>query len=164
MDGELNDFQNMNLLSWSVEGRHTALSQDEIVIRSRGKRKIPSSFSPGKKEEAGMVPMSPATPVKIRDLSPGNIETKFRPGFVRSLDIKAKKNLFFDGDGLGPLTKVPVDPDTVESESDSSIDHSEETPAKKKKTTEQSFNLNNNDVKSEDSLKLIKVLSHQKSK
>jgi len=151
MEGELNSSE--NLFSWSGSGRHPTLSLDEVVIRSRGKRRIPVKFSPERKE----VPATEATPITSRYhprcFSPGQIN-KSRPECPRSQAIEVtRKKLFSEGDGLVQSVPTVQEKDTTHTDSD--FDSTEETPAKKIKTTELIFNVNNN----EDKLKLIKVLS-----
>ena len=156
MEGELHSLEDPNIFSWSGTGRHPPISPDELVIRSRGKRTIPVKFSPERKEVAVTVAKSPASLVAVRYFSPGQI-SKSRPGSYRSQLIEAsRKKLFPDGDGSGQNESIVQEKDEPRASSD--IDISEVIPAKKMKT-DLKLNVNNNEVKLEDSLKVIKVLS-----
>jgi len=150
MEGELHSLEDTNILSWSGSSRPPPISPDELVIRSRGKRRVPAKFSPERKEAAA-VPKSPAKPVTVY-LNPGQMMMrKFSSEFYRSQLIGApRKNLF-------PSVQNVQKKD--ETRDDSNIDTSEVTPAKKLKTTELKLNVNNNEDNLDDSLKLIKVLS-----
>ena len=150
MEGELHSLEDTNILSWSGSSRPPPISPDELVIRSRGKRRVPAKFSP-EREEAAAVPKSPAKPVTVY-LNPGQMMMrKFSSEFYRSQLIGApRKNLF-------PSVQNVQKKD--ETRDDSTIDTSEVTPAKKLKTTELKLNVNNNEDNLDDSLKLIKVLS-----
>ena len=142
MEGDdIYSFQNMNIMTWSEPGRLPPVSPDEVVIRSRGMRKKPVSFSPEKSEAGGMSPSSPL----YRILSP-------RPREI------IRRKLFAAEETSAQNFPTVEERDKV----DYVQDNLEGRPVKKLKTTEMNLNINNNDGKTgkaEDPMKLVTVLS-----
>ena len=104
-------------------GHRVCLSADEAAIRRRGKRRIPSSFSP-ERETDGVSAAVSASPVTARA---GTLGT---PGPRQEVGA-ARKNLF-SGDG------------PVQSQSDCESGAGASPAKKMKTTTELSFTINNN--------------------
>lgn len=108
-------------------GHRVSLSADEAAIRRRGKRRIPSSFSPERDGDGGSsVSASLVTGMAGIPGTPGEISRSRR-------EVAAtRKKLFSDGDS------------PVQSQSDPEIGAAASPAKKMKTTTELSFTINNN--------------------
>ena len=149
MDGDqINSLENLNL--FSPGRRLPPISPDEAVIRSRGKRKVPVRFSPEKDEEE--VAASPSTPRSVKKICMVSSGKGGWPAFLR-VTPKPRK-LFVDDNGPVEISAKKV---KDEDNTDSDPDSLNVTSAMKFRTEE--MNHNNNIGKTEDPLKVVKVLS-----
>ena len=139
----------MNLSLFSPGRRPPSISPDEAVIRRRGKRKVPLSFSPEKSEpvEDNISDSSP-TPYSAKKVCkvspPGELRVKPKP-----------RKLFSDDDSI----KLVIEEGNVDVESNT--DHLNITSIKTFGQTEINLNHNNNEGKTEDHLNKVKVLSQE---
>ena len=147
MDGDqIESLMNLNL--FSPGRRPPSISPDEAVIRRRGKRKVPLSFSPEKAEQMeDTISDSSPTPYsakKVCKVSPGELRVKPKP-----------RKLFSDDES----TKLVIEEGNGNTESDT--DHLNITSIKTFGQTEINLNHNNNVGKTEDHLNMVKVLSQE---